>query len=343
MRILLTGGAGYVGTHVALNLLMNGYDVTVLDTFRNSTPESIARVEELTGREVRVIEGDACSAGDLDRALDGDPVAAAVHFADLTSAEESRVHPALYYRNNIGAVLQLTEALLRHDVKTLVYSSTAALYQKTQDIPIVEEAPIGMCTSPYTRSKQFGEQILSDIALTNPNLHAVILRYYTPVGAHSSGAIGEDPSHATQTLMTSLCKVATGELEWLSIYGNDYETQDGTIVQDYIHVLDLAEGYLMAIHYALAHVGVEIFNLGTGRGYSALEMALSFARVNGVEIPYRFGPRQPQAIASYYLDPSKAKRLLGWKARRTLEDMCADTWRWRKNNPIGYQISDSAY
>lgn len=343
MRILLTGGAGYVGTHVTLNLLMSGYDVTVLDTFRNSTPESIARVEELTGREVRVIEGDACNAGDLDRALDGEPVSAAVHFADLTSTEESKIHPALYYRNNIGAVLQLAEALLRHDIKALIFSSTAELYQKTQDIPIGEGAPIGVCTSPYTKSKQFGEQILSDIALTNPNLHAVILRYYTPVGAHSSGVIGEDPSHAAPTLLSSLCKVATGELEWLSIYGNDYETEDGTIVQDYIHVLDLAEGYLMAIHYALAHAGVEIFNLGTGRGYSALEMALTFARVNGVKIPHRFGPRRPQSIDSCYLDASKAKRLLGWKARHTLEDMCADTWRWWKNNPTGYQILDSAY
>ena len=340
MRILLTGGAGYIGSHTALSLLLNGYDVTVLDNFSNSSPEAIARVEELTGREVRLLEGDATNPADLDRALDGDPVSAAIHFAGLKAVGESVQKPLAYYGNNLDATLRLTEALLRHGVKALVFSSSATVYGANGEMPLAETAPRGACTNPYGWTKWMSEQILTDVAAAHPDFHVVLLRYFNPIGAHESGRIGEDPAGIPNNLMPYICQVAAGRLEWLSVYGNDYDTPDGTGVRDYIHVCDLAEGHLAAVGYALTHAGTEIFNLGTGRGYSVLEMVHTFSRVNGVNVPYRIVGRRPGDVATCYANPSKAQRLLGWKARRNLEDMCRDAWNWQKNNPGGYRMQE---
>jgi UDP-glucose 4-epimerase len=340
MRILLTGGAGYIGSHTALSLLLNGYEVTVLDNFSNSSPEAIARVEELAGREVRLIEGDATKPEDLERALDGDPVSAAIHFAGHKAVGESVQKPLAYYANNLDATLRLTEAMIRHGVKAMVFSSSATVYGGEGTMPLSESASRGVCTNPYGWTKWMSEQILTDVAAANPDFHVVLLRYFNPVGAHESGRIGEDPAGIPNNLMPYICQVAAGRLEWLSIYGNDYDTYDGTGVRDYIHVCDLAQGHIAAVGYALSHGGAEIFNLGTGRGYSVLEMVQTFARVNDVRVPYRFTARRPGDVATCYADPSKAKRLLGWKARKTLEDMCRDAWNWQKNNPNGYRFSD---
>ena len=339
MRILLTGGAGYIGSHTALTLLLNGYDVTVLDNFSNSSPEAIARVEELTGREIRLFEGDCTDPDDLERALQGDPVSAAIHFAGLKAVGESVSKPLAYYGNNLGATIRLTEALLRHNVPALVFSSSATVYGASGKMPLSEEAPRGDCTNPYGWTKWMSEQILTDVTRANPDFRVVLLRYFNPVGAHESGRIGEDPAGVPNNLMPYICQVAAGRREWLSVYGNDYDTHDGTGVRDYIHVCDLAEGHLAAVGYALTHKGTEIFNLGTGKGYSVLDMVRTFALTNEVDVPYRIVGRRPGDVATCYADPTKARRLLGWRARRSLDDMCRDAWNWQKHNPMGYRDS----
>ena len=340
MNVLVTGGAGYIGSHTCVELIEAGHTPIVIDNLSNSNPESLHRVAEITSKTVEFIEGDVRDEALLEKIFAEHEISCAIHFAGLKAVGESVQKPLAYYGNNLDATLRLTEALLRHGVKALVFSSSATVYGANGEMPLAETAPRGACTNPYGWPKWMSEQILTDVAAAHPDFHVVLLRYFNPIGAHESGRIGEDPAGIPNNLMPYICQVAAGRLEWLSVYGNDYDTPDGTGVRDYIHVCDLAEGHLAAVGYALTHAGTEIFNLGTGRGYSVLEMVHTFSRVNGVNVPYRIVGRRPGDVATCYANPGKAQRLLGWKARCNLEDMCRDAWNWQKNNPGGYRMQE---
>ena len=338
--VLVTGGAGFIATHTDIELLNKGYDVISVDNYGNSSPVALERVEQITGKPVKRYDGDVRDEALMERVFAENNIDWVIHFAGLKAVGESVQKPLAYYGNNLDATLRLNEALLRHGVKALVFSSSATVYGANGEMPLAETAPRGACTNPYGWTKWMSEQILTDVAAAHPDFHVVLLRYFNPIGAHESGRIGEDPAGIPNNLMPYICQVAAGRLEWLSVYGNDYDTPDGTGVRDYIHVCDLAEGHLAAVGYALTHAGTEIFNLGTGRGYSVLEMVHTFARVNGVNVPYRIVGRRPGDVATCYANPGKAQRLLGWKARRNLEDMCRDAWNWQKNNPGGYRMQE---
>ena len=330
MAVLLTGGAGYIGSHTALCIANAGMDAVVLDNLSNSSPEAIRRVSELTGKEIPLVVGDCTSAADLEKVFSAYPIDQVVHFAGLKAVGESVAKPLMYYRNNLDATLTLLEAMNKHGCRQLVFSSSATVYGTIQEMPLKE-------TFPYGWTKYMSEQIFRDVGKAEPDLSIVLLRYFNPVGAHESGRIGEDPSGIPNNLMPFICQVASGRLEQLNVYGNDYPTKDGTGVRDYIHVMDLAEGHLAALTYAREHTGVEVFNLGTGVGYSVLEMVHTFEEVNHIHVPYRIGPRRPGDIATCYADPSKAHELLHWQTHRTLTDMCRDAWNWQSQNPMGYQ------
>ncbi len=336
MSILVTGGAGYLGSHTLVCLLEQGENVVVIDNYDNSSPEALRRVKQLTGREFQVYEGDVCDEELLVRIMQENAVESVIHFAGHKAVGESVHKPLKYYKNNLMSTVSLLNAMLRSGVKRLIFSSSATVYYSEDAVPLKEDMRLG-CINPYGWTKFMNEQIISDTARAHENLSCVLLRYFNPVGAHPSGLIGEDPSGIPNNLMPYICQTAVGLREKLTVFGNDYKTHDGTGVRDYLHVCDLAEGHAKAVAYARTHSGVEAINLGTGTGYSVLDMVNAFEKVNGIKINYVIGPRRPGDLDESYADPSKAEKLLGWKAKRTLEDMCRDGWNWQNKNPKGYR------
>jgi UDP-glucose 4-epimerase len=335
MNIFVTGGAGYIGSHTCVELLAAGHAVTVFDNFCNSHPESLARVARIAGRAPTLIRGDVRERAALVAALHSSGAEAVIHFAGLKAVGESVEQPLAYYDNNVVGTLRLLEAMHETGVKTLVFSSSATVYGDPQRLPLTEDHPLS-ATNPYGRSKLMIEDILRDVYRSDAAWRFGILRYFNPVGAHASGLIGEDPQGIPNNLMPYVAQVAVGRREYLNVWGDDYATPDGTGVRDYIHVVDLALGHLAALERLRDHAECLTVNLGTGRGYSVLEMAAAFSRASGREVPYRIGPRRAGDIASCYADPALAERLLGWKALRGIDDMCADGWRWQSQNPQGF-------
>ena len=337
MTILITGGAGYIGSHTALELLNEGYDVVVYDNLCNSSRESLRRVEELTGKQIRFYEGDVQDEKALTDMFKEQRIDAVIHCAALKAVGESVQKPLEYYQNNIAGALTLLKVMREVGVKNIVFSSSATVYGSPEEMPITEACPKGQCTNPYGWTKSMMEQIMSDVQKADPSWNVILLRYFNPVGAHKSGRIGEDPKGIPNNLMPYISQVAVGKLEKLGVFGNDYDTPDGTGVRDYIHVVDLAIGHVKAINYIFTDPGLDVINLGTGQGYSVLDMVKAFSRACGKEIPYEIKPRREGDIAMCYADPSKAARVLGWKAERGLDEMCEDTWRWQSQNPNGYE------
>ncbi len=337
MKVLLTGGAGFIGSHTCVELCNAGHDPVIVDNFINSSPESVRRIEEIVGRHIPLYQADVSDPDAMNRIFDENHFDCVVHFAGLKAVGESVAKPLRYYRNNLDTTLTLCEVMQSHGVKRIVFSSSATVYGNQSVVPYREDMQSAGCTNPYGWTKYMIERILEGQAIADPEWSVVLLRYFNPIGAHSSGLIGEDPSGIPNNLMPYVAKVAVGELEKLSVFGNDYPTPDGTGVRDYIHVVDLAKGHVKACDYAAAHTGSEIINLGTGHGYSVLDLVNTFMRVNNVNVPYVIAPRRPGDIAENYADPSKAKRLLGWEAEKNLEDMCRDTYRFQTRNPKGYK------
>ena len=333
--ILLTGGAGYIGSHTALELLNAGFSVLSFDNFSNSAAEALNRVQQLSGKPLISIKGDIRDEAALRQLFSQYDISAVVHFAGLKAVGESTQLPLHYYDNNVAGTVTLCRVMRDFAVKKLVFSSSATVYGDAKQVPIPETAP-RFATNPYGQSKLMIEHILQDLQTAEPDWGITLLRYFNPVGAHESGRIGEDPSGIPNNLMPFISQVAVGKRDKLSIFGNDYPTHDGTGVRDYIHVVDLARGHVKALQYLQQHSGIEAINLGTGTGYSVLDMVNAFSRVNGVAVPYSVAPRRPGDIAVCYAEPSKAKALLGWQAEKTLDDMVRDSWRWQQANPNGY-------
>ena len=336
MNILVTGGAGYIGSHTCVELLESGYEVVVVDNLCNSNPKSLERVRELTGKSVKFYEGDVRDEELLRKIFAENEIAAVIHFAGLKAVGESVAQPWRYYDNNLNSTLVLTKVMGEAGCKNIIFSSSATVYSGDNEMPLRETSRTGNCTNPYGWTKYMTEQILSGMAKADPQWSIVLLRYFNPVGAHKSGTMGEDPRGIPNNLMPYITQVAVGRREKLSVFGNDYDTPDGTGVRDYIHVVDLAKGHVAAIRYAVENHGCEVFNLGTGVGYSVLDMVKAFETANGVKIPYAIVDRRPGDLATCYADPAKSREVLGWKAEKTLEDMCRDSWNWQKNNPMGY-------
>lgn len=334
MKVLLTGGAGYIGSHTAVELLNEGYEVVVADNFSNSSPKALARVEQITGKKVALYEIDVCNESALDKLFDEQMIDAVIHFAGLKAVGESVRVPLEYYSNNINSTISLLNSMSRHGCKKIIFSSSATVYGNPAKVPITEDMPTGGCSNPYGFTKHFIEQIIRDACIADPKLNAVLLRYFNPIGAHKSGLIGEMPDGVPNNLMPYITQVAVGIREKLSVFGNDYDTHDGTGVRDYIHVTDLAIGHIKALEHCKA--GVQTFNLGTGKGYSVLDIVNSFMKVNSLDIPYVIAPRRPGDIAKCYADPTKAEKELGWAAKYDINDMCRDSWNWQSNNPRGY-------
>lgn len=337
MNVLLAGGAGYIGTHTCVELINAGHDVVIADNFSNSCPEAVARTEEITGRKIPLYEADVCDKNALDKIFSENSIDAVIHFAGLKAVGESCEKPVEYYRNNIDSTLSLLETMKKYSVNKFIFSSSATVYGTPKTVPLVETMPTGTPTNPYGWTKLMMEQILSDTAKANPEMSIVILRYFNPIGAHESGRIGEDPNGIPNNLMPYITQVAAGRLKCLGVFGNDYDTHDGTGVRDYIHVVDLAKGHVKAIDYSAKHKGTEIFNLGTGTGYSVLDIVNAFSKVNNIEIPYEIKPRRAGDIAECYADASKAEKILGWTAEKGLDDMCRDSWNWQSHNVNGYK------
>jgi UDP-glucose 4-epimerase len=338
--ILLTGGAGYIGSHTMITLMQAGLDVVVLDNLSNSSAESLCRGAKIAGRSATFIEGDIRDSALLGRLLKENGVDAVMHFAGLKAVGESVSQPLRYYDNNVHGSQVLLQACADAGVFNFVFSSSATVYGEPAQMPISESSPVGQPTNPYGRSKLMVEDILRDLAASDPRWRIAILRYFNPVGAHKSGLIGEDPNGIPNNLLPYIAQVALGKLPELTVFGNDYPTLDGTGVRDYIHVVDLAEGHLRALDALETRTGAHVWNLGTGRGYSVLDMVRAFEAASGKPVPYRISPRRPGDIATCYSDPSKAKSELGWKANRGLPEMMRDTWRWQQMNPSGYRSSD---
>ncbi|MEI8014035.1 MAG: UDP-glucose 4-epimerase GalE [Nitrospira sp.] len=337
--IFVTGGAGYIGSHTCVELLDAGYDVTVFDNFCNSHPEAVARVERIAGKKLRLMEGDIRDRGTLVAALRDSGAKSVVHFAGLKAVGESVTQPLSYYDNNVVGTLRLLEAMGECGVNRLVFSSSATVYGDPQRLPLTEDHPLS-ATNPYGRSKLMIEEILRDLHRSDASWRLAILRYFNPVGAHASGLIGEDPQGIPNNLLPFIAQVAVGRRDYLNVWGNDYPTPDGTGVRDYIHVVDLALGHLKALN-VLEQLKKNdeclIVNLGTGTGYSVLDIVMAFEQASGRSIPYKVAPRRPGDIASCYADPQRAFELLGWRAERGLNTMCADTWRWQSDNPAGFK------
>ncbi len=333
MKVLVTGGAGYIGSHTCVALLDAGHEVVVLDNLCNAAAESLRRVQEISGRSLRFVEGDVRHRDDLARAFAGG-IDAVVHFAALKAVGESCADPLRYFDNNIGGTIALLQAMREHATCRLVFSSSATVYGTAEQMPVDEDAPLGV-TNPYGRSKLVMEDLIRDLCSADPDFRAVLLRYFNPVGAHPGGRIGEDPVGVPNNLMPYVAQVASGRRNHLNVFGNDYATIDGTGVRDYLHVMDLADAHLRALDHDGA--GVRVYNLGSGRGHSVLELVRAFEAASGRAIPLRFVARRPGDVATLYADPRRAERDLGWKASRTLADMCADTWRWQSANPQGYR------
>lgn len=334
-QILVTGGAGYIGSHTCVELLESGYEVVVVDNLCNAKKEVIHRVEALTGKPIAFYEVDLRDTERLSVVFRENTIEAVIHFAGLKAVGESVSMPLRYYSNNIGGTLALCKVMAEHQVKNVVFSSSATVYGDPSSVPITEDFPLS-ATNPYGASKLFIEQILQDLHVADPSWNVALLRYFNPVGAHVSGRIGEDPNGIPNNLMPYVAQVAVGRLPELSVFGGDYPTLDGTGVRDYIHVVDLAKGHLKAIEKLRGNPGVVIYNLGTGRGYSVLEMVKAFEQASGHHVPYRIVDRRPGDIAVCYADPTKAKQELGWQAERGIKEMCQDGWRWQSGNPNGY-------
>ncbi|MFZ7214491.1 UDP-glucose 4-epimerase GalE [[Pasteurella] aerogenes] len=337
MVILVTGGAGYIGSHTVVELLNAGEEVVVLDNLCNSSPKSLQRVSEITGKQVKFYQGDVLDAALLAKIFAENQIKSVIHFAGLKAVGESVRKPAEYYMNNVTGSLVLIQEMKKAGVWNFVFSSSATVYGDPEIVPITENCKVGGTTNPYGTSKFMVEQILTDITKAEPQFSVTILRYFNPVGAHKSGLIGEDPSGIPNNLLPYISQVAIGKLAQLSVFGSDYDTHDGTGVRDYIHVVDLAIGHLKALNRHQDDAGLHIYNLGTGSGYSVLDMVKAFEKVNNIHIPYQLVARRPGDIATCYSDPSLAKQELGWVAERGLEDMMKDTWNWQKNNPQGYR------
>ncbi|HTN30979.1 MAG TPA: UDP-glucose 4-epimerase GalE [Pseudomonas sp.] len=335
--ILVTGGAGYIGSHVVLALLEAGRDVLVLDNLCNSSAESLRRVEGLCGRSPKFVEGDIRDRALLDRLFAEHAIEAVMHFAGLKAVGESVQQPLRYYENNVAGSVTLCQAMAAAGVFRLVFSSSATVYGEPSQMPIREDFPTGTPTNPYGRSKLMVEEVLRDLSLSEPRWSIALLRYFNPVGAHPSGQIGEDPQGIPNNLLPYVSQVAVGKLKELAVFGDDYPTVDGTGVRDYIHVMDLADGHLKALDALAERSGVNVWNLGTGTGYSVLQMVRAFEQASGRAVAYRVAPRRAGDIAECWADPALAERELGWKAQRGLEEMMVDTWRWQSNNPQGYQ------
>jgi len=335
--ILVTGGAGYIGSHTCLEFLQAGYDVVVLDNLSNSSPEALKRVQTLTGRELTFVEGDIRDRAALDALFHRHDIDAVIHFAGLKAVGESVEKPLLYYDNNISGSVNLFEAMQAAGVKTIVFSSSATVYGDPASVPIREDFPVGGTTNPYGTSKLFIEKILQDVAIADADWRIALLRYFNPVGAHESGQIGEDPQGIPNNLMPYISQVAVGRREYLSVFGSDYPTPDGTGVRDYIHVVDLAKGHVKAVEKLSDGPGVNIWNLGTGQGYSVLDMVKAMERASGRSIAYKLAPRRAGDVAQCWADPAKALADLGWHAERGLDAMCNDSWRWQSMNPNGYK------
>ena len=330
MAIMLTGGTGYIGSHTAVRLLETGRDVVILDNFSNSGRDVPARIEQITGIRPTVYEGDVTDREDLVRVFAENAITAVMHFAGYKSVGESVREPVCYYRNNLDGVLTLLEVMAEHSCHQFVFSSSATVYGQDHPSPLTEEMPAGGCVNPYGWTKYMAERILEDAARADEKLSVIILRYFNPIGAHPSGLIGERPSGIPNNLMPYLTQTAFGLRERLNVFGDDYPTPDGTGVRDYIHVMDLAQGHLAALTYGEHHTGSEIFNLGTGRGTSVLELITAFREATGVEVPYVITDRRAGDVAVSYADAGKAERVLGWRAERTIQEMCRDAWNWER-------------
>ena len=337
MKVLLAGGAGYIGSHTCVELIEAGHSVIIADNYSNSCPVAIERVEEITGTKIPHYEADVCDPEAVERIFSENEIDAVIHFAGLKAVGESCEKPVMYYRNNIDSTLTLLEAMKRHNVNRFIFSSSATVYGTPKTVPLVETMPTGTPTNPYGWTKLMMEQILSDTAKANPEMSIVILRYFNPIGAHKSGRIGEDPNGIPNNLMPYITQVAAGRLPQLGVFGDDYPTHDGTGVRDYIHVVDLAKGHVKAIDYSSDHTGTEIVNLGTGTGYSVLDIVKAFERVNHINIPYVIKPRRAGDIAECYANAEKAEKVLGWKAELGLDEMCYDSWNWQSHNVNGYK------
>ena len=337
MKILLAGGAGYIGSHTAVELLEAGMQVVIVDNYCNSSPEAVKRICEITGKTVEAFEADIKDKEKVLEIMKKTRPDGVIHFAGLKAVGESVQKPVMYYRNNIDTTLTLLECMQECGVHNIVFSSSATVYGEDQDVPYVETMSRGKCSNPYGWTKHMMEQILEDAANADPAMSVVILRYFNPIGAHPSGKIGEDPQGIPNNLMPFIAQTAVGRRDHLTIFGNDYPTKDGTCRRDYIHVMDLAEGHLKAVEYADCHKGTNVFNLGTGEPYSVLEVVDAFEKANGIKIRYEFGPRRAGDLTEYWADAAKAKEVLGWETTRSLEDMCRDTWTWQSANPQGYR------
>ena len=337
MAILVTGGAGYIGSHTVVELQNAGYDVVVLDNLSNASEKALDRVSKITGKPVKFYKADILDRDALNDIFDKETIESCIHFAGLKAVGESVVKPWEYYENNIAGTLTLVDVMRKHNVKNIIFSSSATVYGDPAQIPITEECPKGQCTNPYGWTKSMLEQVLTDIQKADPEWNVMLLRYFNPIGAHKSGTIGENPNGIPNNLMPYITQVAVGKLKELGVFGNDYDTPDGTGVRDYIHVVDLAKGHVKALKKIEENPGLAIYNLGTGMGCSVLDIVKNFEAATGVKIPYVIKPRRAGDIATCYCDASKAEKVLGWKAENGIREMCEDSWRWQSNNPQGYE------
>ena len=336
MKVFVTGGAGYIGSHTCVELIEAGYEPVVIDNLSNSNPESLNRVKMITGKEVPFYEGDVRDEALLNKIFDEHAIECVIHFAGLKAVGESVAKPLEYYENNLCSTMTLCRVMAKRGVKRIVFSSSATVYSGDNEMPLRETSRTGNCTNPYGWTKYMGEQILRDLTVADPEWSVVLLRYFNPVGAHSSGLIGEHPNGIPNNLMPFISQTAIGKRHHLNVFGNDYDTHDGTGVRDYIHVVDLAKGHVAAISHLMANSGESVFNLGTGTGYSVLDMVKAFETANGIPVPYEIAPRRPGDLATCYADPAKSAEVLGWKATKDQTDMCRDTWNWQSKNPNGY-------
>lgn len=337
MKILLTGGAGYIGSHTIIELDKAGYGVAVVDNLYNSSPKALERVGEIIGKDIPFYEADIRDAEVLARVFEAERPDAVIHFAGLKAVGESVSKPLEYYHNNMTGTFILLDVMRSHGCKNIIFSSSATVYGDPAVIPITEECPKGHCTNPYGQTKSMLEEVLTDVQKADREWNVVLLRYFNPIGAHQSGRIGEDPNGIPNNLMPYITQVAIGKRPELGVFGSDYDTHDGTGVRDYIHVCDLAAGHVCALKAIQRNCGLGIYNLGTGHGYSVLDVVKAFEKANGVPVKYSLQPRRPGDIATCYCDPTKAREELGWQARYGIEEMCRDSWNWQKNNPNGYE------
>ena len=337
MSVLITGGAGFIGSHTAVEFLTAGYDIVIMDNFSNSKPVVLDRIREITGRDFRFYKADLLDSASMDKIFDENPdIDSVIHFAGFKAVGESVAKPIEYYHNNVTGTLLLTDSMRRHGVKTIVFSSSATVYGDPDEVPIKETARVGNATNPYGETKVMIERILKDIYVSDKEWNVAVLRYFNPIGAHAAGRIGEDPNGIPNNLMPYITKVAMGKLPMLHVFGNDYDTHDGTGVRDYIHVVDLAKAHLKALEAIVKIRGIDYFNIGTGKGYSVLDIVKAYKEATGIEIPYVIDPRRPGDIAACYADPTKAREILGWEAENGIFEMCRDSNNWQQKNPNGY-------